>query len=279
MKLRNQTIKINGRSVSYVEGGEGPPLVYVHGWPLGARPTDSMLQRLAEDFHLYAPNLPGFGKSEPLGSEHTVENFARFLGEFIDALGLEKISLISCSLGGMISLAYALENREKLDALVLIGAAGSHRYLANRFLKLTGATLSRLLRFKSVEKGINSVVNSDRLLAWVWARFIPLNQCYESLEDDPNVADLRRIPLSVSKEVLDSVLRLDLISRCEKLKDLPILLLAGQNDILISVRAVKEIDNVIGTSIFMIVPYAEHWNTLNDDSLRLIKNFLEANAV
>ncbi len=84
-------MKIDGRLVSYIEGGEGPPLVYVHRWPLGVRPTDPMLQELAEDFHLYAPNLPGFGRSDPLGSGHTVENFARFLGEFIDALGLGEI--------------------------------------------------------------------------------------------------------------------------------------------------------------------------------------------
>ncbi len=79
--------------------------------------------------------------------------------------------------------------------------------------------------------------------------------------------------------MLDSVLRLDLISRCRKLKDLPVLLLAGQNDVLITVRAVKEIDDAIGKSIFMIVPYAEHWNILGGDSLQLIKNFLESNAV
>ncbi len=59
------------------------------------------------------------------------------------------------------------------------------------------------------------------------------------------------------------------------MKGLPVLLLAGQNDVLITVRAVKEIDDAIGTSIFMVVPYAEHWNILTDDSLRLIKNFLE----
>jgi pimeloyl-ACP methyl ester carboxylesterase len=275
MPLKEHTITINNRSVSYVEGGQGQPLVYIHGWPLSPRPTDPMLQKLAEDFYLYAPKLPGFGDSEPLDSLHTVGNLANFLEDFTNALGLKKVVLLGCSLGGMIDLAYALKNRDKVSALVIVGSSGSHRYLANRFLKTLCTILSRLWRrFGFVERVLKKVVDSDRLLAWIWTRITPLDPQYQCLRDDPTIQNLRRISLKVSKEIFDSVLHLDLIPQCGRLKKVPTLLLAGQNDTLITIRAVKELDEAIGTSIFMVVPYAEHWNTLTDDSLRLIKNFL-----
>ncbi len=275
MKLQGQTIKINNRSVSYVEGGEGPPLVYVHGWPLGSHATDPMLQALAEDFHLYAPKLPGFGDSAPLGVEHNIANYARFLEDFINTLGHEKVFLMGCSLGGAIGLAFTLKNRERVRALVLVGAPASFRHLADRKIRTTCSVLSFLLeKFKPTEYLLNKIIHNDRLLGLVWSLITPRDPDYPQLKDDPTTVDLRKIPLSISKEVLDDILRFDLISQCGRLKDLPVLLLAGQNDVLVPVAAVKEIDQAIGTSIFMIVPYAEHWNTLTDDSLRLIKNFL-----
>ncbi len=265
MKLRNRIVKINNRSVSYVEGGEGPPLVYVHGWPLGAHSTDPMLQALAGDFHLYAPRLPGFGDSEPLSAEHNIGNYARFLGEFTKALGHEKFFLMGCSLGGAIGLSFTLRNQERIGALVLVGAPASFRHLANKKIRAICATLPFLL---------DTIIHNDRLLGLAWSLITPRDQSYPQLKDDPTTIDLRKIPLSVSKEVLGDIMQFDLISQCGRLKNLPVLLLAGQNDVLVPVEAVKEIDDAIGTSIFTVVPYAEHWNLLVDDSLYLIKNFL-----
>lgn len=279
MNLRNRTIKIGERLVSYVEGGNGPSLVYVHGWPLGVHCADPMLQTLAGGFHLYAPKLPGFGDSAPLSEKHTVENYARFLEEFITTLGLEKIFLMGCSLGGAIGLAFTLKNKKKVRALVLVGAPASYRHLANEKIRVVCSALSFLLqRFKPTENLLYKIIHNDRFLGLVWSLITPRDPGYQRLKDDPTTVDLRKIPLSVSKEVLDNILRFDLVSQCQKLKDLPVLLLAGQNDILVPVVAVKEVDQVIGTSIFMVVPYAEHWNCLGDDSLRIIKNFLESNA-
>ncbi len=275
MKLQDQTIKINNRSVSYVEGGGGPSLVYIHGWPLTSRSTDPMLQALAEDFHLYAPKLPGFGDSEPLDSEHTVENFANFLEDFIAALDLGKVVLMGCSLGGAIGLSFTLRNQERVGALVLVGAPASFRHLANRKIRAICTVLSSLLeKFKPTESFLDTIIHNDRLLGLAWSLITPRDPDYPRLKDDPTTIDLRKIPLPISKEVLEDILHFDLISLCGRLKDLPVLLLAGQNDVLVPVAAVKEIDQAIGTSIFMVVPYAEHWNTLTDDSLRLIKNFL-----
>jgi len=278
MNLRDRTIKIGERSVSYVEGGNGPSLVYVHGWTSGVHCDDSRLLALAEDFHLYAPKLPGFGDSDLLSVRHTIDAYASFLEDFINALGLEKVFLMGHSLGGAIGLTFALENQEKIGALVLVGAPGSFRYLADRKVKTAASVLSFLFeRFKAIGGFLTKIINNDRCLGLVWPLITPRDPGYQRLKDDLTTVDLRKIPLSVSKEVLDSILRFDLIPRCGKLRDLPVLLLAGQNDVLVPVAAVEEIDKAIGTSIFMIVPYADHWSILGNDSLRIIKNFLKSN--
>ena len=183
---------------------------------------------------------------------------------------------MGCSLGGAIGLAFTLRNQERVGALVLVGAPASFRHLANKKIRAICATLSFFLgRFKPTEFLLDTIIHNDRLLGLAWSLITPRDQSYPQLKDDPTTIDLRKIPLSVSKEVLGDIMQFDLISQCGRLKNLPVLLLAGQNDVLVPVAAVREIDNAIGTSIFMAVPYAEHWNALTDDSLRLIKNFLE----
>jgi pimeloyl-ACP methyl ester carboxylesterase len=117
--------------VHYYEGepripGGGVPLVLVHG--LGDRDESwaPMLKRLKKaGFHVYAPDLLGYGRSpKPADGDYTMEGEAKFVYDFIQALGLQKTDLGGWSMGGWIALDLAHDHPEVLDRVVIFDAAG-----------------------------------------------------------------------------------------------------------------------------------------------------------
>lgn len=108
----------------FVHEGEDlarPPVVLIHGaggthltWPAQVRRMDGQ--------RLYAPDLPGHGRSEGLG-KHTVSEYGHDILEFMDAAALRAAVIIGHSLGGAIALALALDHPERVQGLGLVGSA------------------------------------------------------------------------------------------------------------------------------------------------------------
>ena len=153
----------------YVEAGQGPPVVLLHG--LGAT-NASMLptfRELATDHRVVAPDLPGFGdSSKPLRSLHAAF-YARWLRDFCAALDLERPHVIGNSMGGRIAIEAGLRNPDTVDRLILL--APSPAFLRGREY----ARLVRILRpelalvplpmpRRLIEQGVRGMfARSDRL--------------------------------------------------------------------------------------------------------------------
>src|SRR6185295_8453073 len=93
-------------SVEVLDAGEGAPLVFLHG--AGGVPAwDGVLPLLAREYHVYAPLLPGFGRST--GIDHLEDQLDLFFHGFdvIDALGLDRPYLVGESMGGWIAAEMA----------------------------------------------------------------------------------------------------------------------------------------------------------------------------
>ena len=116
--------KVDGRKVSYVRTGRGRPLVLLHGFTLGHSTLTygPSIAPLAGHFDVIVPDLPGYGSSEPFPNPFGTEGYIRFLAQFLDVLGLEKISLVGFSKGGGISLGFALEHPKRLHKLALVSS-------------------------------------------------------------------------------------------------------------------------------------------------------------
>ena len=110
---------------SRVPGG-GVPLVLVHGLGDSDEAWAPMLKRLKRaGFHVYAPDLLGYGRSpKPADGDYSMEGEAKFVFDFIQALGLQKTHLGGWSMGGWIALDLAHDHPEILDRVVIFDAAG-----------------------------------------------------------------------------------------------------------------------------------------------------------
>jgi len=129
-KVQSKTIKIDGRDVLYYTAGQGEPLVVIHGGGGDARTWWLNIAELAEKYMVYAPDLPGFGGSQPLDGDYYIPELVDFVDRFAKSLGLEKFYLIGHSLGGGIALNYTLNFPQKIKKLVLVSSLCLGREIA-----------------------------------------------------------------------------------------------------------------------------------------------------
>ena len=127
----NYVLTASGNRVHYYEAepripGGGIPLVLIHGLADRDESWAPMLKRLKRaGFHVYAPDLLGYGRSpKPDGGDYSISGEEQFVGEFIQALGLQKPNVGGWSMGGWIALKLALDHPEAVNRVVIYDAAG-----------------------------------------------------------------------------------------------------------------------------------------------------------
>lgn len=115
-------VLVSGLSVMLRESGEGEPLVVLHHstGPLWTPFYD----RLAGDFAVVAPDIPGFGKSARPTWARSPRDEAILLHHLLDELGLDGVHLVGLGFGGWIAAEMATMGHHRLKSLVLVGAAG-----------------------------------------------------------------------------------------------------------------------------------------------------------
>jgi pimeloyl-ACP methyl ester carboxylesterase len=122
--IKGRHIVINGHRVYYYQVGSGPPVVLLHGGASDSRDWLPTMVALADRFSFYAPDLIGFGQSDRKESGYYLSEFSDFLAEFIEALQLEKPSLVGHSFGARVCLDVALNDQERINKLILVDASG-----------------------------------------------------------------------------------------------------------------------------------------------------------
>ncbi len=128
--IQGKNIKVDGLNVHYYTAGQGEPLVVIHGGGGDARTWWKNITELSEKYTIYAPDLPGYGGSQPLAGDYYIPELSRFLGSFASNLGLERFYLVGHSMGGGVALDYALKSPHKIKKLVLVSSLCLGREIA-----------------------------------------------------------------------------------------------------------------------------------------------------
>jgi pimeloyl-ACP methyl ester carboxylesterase len=122
MKSQFLTTK-RGCRVRVLEEGSGAPVVFLHGAG-GLLPANPFLHALAKKYHVFAPELPGYGDSTGDDLLEDMLDFTLHAADVIAELRIDKPHLIGHSMGGMIAAEMAATAPNDLRKLVLVGAAG-----------------------------------------------------------------------------------------------------------------------------------------------------------
>jgi pimeloyl-ACP methyl ester carboxylesterase len=267
-------IDVVGAEVNYVEMGDGPPIVFVHGLSGAWQNWLENLPHFAKTHRVIALDLPGFGSSPMPPWEISIPAYGRFLRDFCERLGIGRCSLVGNSMGGFIATEVAITDPKRVDDLVLVSAAGITWASARREPAAVIARMGRaagplLLRFHMqgikrprLRKGYFQGVfhNPDAVRREVlWENIVPALQ-------SPGYYD-----------AMTTLWGYDIRHRLEEI-EVPTLVVWGRNDRVVPVPAALSYKERIGDNAELVifdrcghVPQMEHPARFN----RLVEGFLK----
>ncbi len=129
-----RTIRVDGLSIFYREAGpkNAPVILLLHGLPSSSRMFQPLLTRLADNYHLIAPDYPGFGHSDwpdPKQFDYTFDHIAQVMDAFTQALDLSHYTLYMQDYGGPVGFRMALAHPERVQALIVQDAVAHNEGL------------------------------------------------------------------------------------------------------------------------------------------------------
>jgi pimeloyl-ACP methyl ester carboxylesterase len=123
-QMQSRTATVHGRSVSYLEAGSGDLLLLIHGMAGHADNWNSVIEPLALNHAVIAPDFPGHGHSAPGGGDYSLGSLATGLRDLMLTLGHERATLVGHSLGGGVAMQFTYQFPEMVERLVLVSSGG-----------------------------------------------------------------------------------------------------------------------------------------------------------
>src|SRR5271169_492351 len=119
-----RTINIDGLSLFYREAGpkDAPTILLLHGLPSSSRMFEPLLTRLADNYHLVAPDYPGFGHSDwpnPKQFAYTFDRYAQIMTRFTEALAIPRYTMYMQDYGGPVGFRMALTHPQRVQELIV----------------------------------------------------------------------------------------------------------------------------------------------------------------
>lgn len=120
--FRTEDIATNGTTIHVRIGGHGPAVMLVHGYGETGDMWVPMAEDLARDHTVIVPDLRGMGRSAVAETGFDKKNQGRDLAGVLEALQIDRVSLVTHDIGNMVGYAFVAQNRDRVDRFVLIDA-------------------------------------------------------------------------------------------------------------------------------------------------------------
>ncbi len=133
-----RTVKIEDVDIFYREAGDPsrPTILLLHGFPTSSHMFRELIPALADQYHLVAPDYPGYGfSSMPSVDEfdYSFNNIARLIGKFTDEIGLDRYSLYLMDYGAPIGFRLATANPDRVETLIVQNGNAYDEGIDNNF--------------------------------------------------------------------------------------------------------------------------------------------------
>ena len=136
--VKYKTVEIEGLDIFYREAGNpgNPTILLLHGFPTSSHMFRDLIPQLADQYHLVAPDYPGFGYSSMPGVdefEYSFNNMSNIIDKFIDKIGLESYSLYLMDYGAPIGFRIATKHPERVEGLIIQNGNAYDEGIDNNF--------------------------------------------------------------------------------------------------------------------------------------------------
>lgn len=234
--MEAKTVTLHGHPVTYAEAGSGPVLLLIHGMAGNFRNWEAVMELLARNHTVIAPDLPGHGESGPGGGDYSIGAMATALRDLLLALGHDRATLVGHSLGGGIAMQFVYQFPEMVERIVLVSSGGLGRDVS---LVLRAAALPGADLFIGATAGVGQLAGGalGRGLSAVGLRpsadIAEVARGYASLAD----AERRAAFLATLRSTIGTRgQRVDASDRLYLAEALPVLIVWGERDPIIPVQ-------------------------------------------
>ncbi len=157
-----RTVQVDGLSIFYREAGpkDEPTILLLHGLPSSSRMFQPLLTRLADNYHLVAPDYPGFGHSDwPDAKQfaYTFDHIAAVMEDFTEALGLSRYSMYMQDYGGPVGFRMALAHPERVQAMIVQDAVAHNEGLGKNWVTRRAFWADRAANEEAMRKNLLSM--------------------------------------------------------------------------------------------------------------------------
>jgi 3-oxoadipate enol-lactonase len=260
-------IDIPGARLDVVDVGQGPPILFAHGFPLNHAMWRFQIDELSHSgFRCIAPDLRGFGHSSVSQGIVTMEQFADDLAALLDAMSVhDQVVFCGLSMGGCVAWQFERRHAQWLKALILCdtrAVADTAEAAANR----------RKLAEDVLQHGPEVVANAMLLRLFAASTF---TRQPEIIEETRRVI-LSTNPHGIAAGSLALGGRLDARVWLASIT-LPTLLLAGEHDVISTPLEMRQIAEAMPHARFEVIPDAGHMAPLENPQVvnRVMRQFLE----
>ena len=115
-------LEVRGSQMHYVDEGEGDPIVFIHGNPTSSYLWRNIIPYVSDDYRAIALDLIGMGKSDKPDIGYTYVDHYEYVHDFIDALGLEQVTLVLHDWGTVIGLDFAKSHANNIAGIAFMEA-------------------------------------------------------------------------------------------------------------------------------------------------------------
>ncbi|MEG1597466.1 MAG: alpha/beta hydrolase [Bacilli bacterium] len=237
-------MKINDININYIQYGEGPDIVLLHGWGQNIEMMMPLGNQFKDCFKITILDLPGFGKSDEPSCGITIFEYNKILEEFLIRLKITNPIIIGHSFGGRLGIIYASLN--PVSKLVLFGSPCIRE---NNKMSLKTKTLKTLKKVPLL------------------GNFSEYFKRHIGSEDYKNAS-------IVMREILVNTINTDLSANACKIK-CPTLLLWGENDTAAPLELAKKLEQLIKDAALITFPNFGHYLYLENMNpiVNILNNF------
>jgi len=294
IKLKSTALK-NGETIAYRErSGGNKKLILVHGNMTSSKHWDLFMENIDEKYKLYAIDMRGFGASSYHKSIDSLHDFAKDLNLFVEKLNLTQFSLMGWSTGGGVVMDYAADHPDQVEKLILMESVGTRGYPIYKKDEDGQPIVDDLLKTKQeiandpvqVKPVLTAYENKDKkTMKMIWNAAI-----YTNNQPDPAHFDEYCEDMFTQRNLVDvdyALAHFNISDEHNGLEagnnkatriELPVLVLWGENDKVVSEKMQQDIVKDIGENAELVyLKNSGHSPIIDnlDQLLEKVTDFLE----
>ena len=269
-------VTIHGQRIVYRRAGAGPVVLLLHGIAGSSATWEPVMERLGADYTVVAPDFIGHGESDkPLG-DYSLGSFANWTRDLLDALGIDRATVVGQSFGGGVALQFAYQFPDRCERVALVDAGGLGREVnwILRLVTVPGAEFVMPVLFPSFVVGLgDSLARLLRRRGFANPAADEVWSAYRSLTD----AETRQAFVRTIRAVIDpGGQSVSAHGRLHLTEGMPVLIIWGERDRIIPVDHAYQAADAIPHSTLHVLPGLGHFPQAEDPEAvaRLLSDFM-----